>query len=45
MKEYIYYCKGFDEVLSVWARNAEAALAKVRREFDLPNLNVKIMER
>ena len=45
MREYIYYAKGFDEVLSVWARSAAAALAKARREWGVPNLNVKIMER
>ena len=45
MKEYIYYSKGFDEVFSVWARSAKAALTKVRREWGVPNLNVKLMER
>ena len=45
MKEYIYYNYAFDEVLSVWARSIEAALAKVRREFGCPGLRVKLLER
>lgn len=44
-KEYIYYVKGFDEVLSVWANNEKAAISKLRKEYGLPNWNPKIMER
>ena len=45
MKEYIYYVKGLDEVLSVWAYSVNDAIQKIRDEWDLQNWTPKVLER
>lgn len=42
-KEYLYKAAG--EVMSIFANNKKAALAKIRKEWGLPEVDVKIIER